>query len=175
MPITALTLQIQAIRVPREPVPPQRSLIGRPEPCQTPTRDLSQPQVAESSAYSWRMVMRARAYSYVIGAISAAVGEEECPIPGSRRGIFRSRQIADSVRLSAIERAVITKHRSASSGPLLEDQMRVGMCTANCRRRLRLLRCLSVGESAAYRSARVAGAGRQMFLTPIGRQAILTA
>ena len=118
---------------------------------------------AESSAYSWRMVMRARAYSYLIGAI----------YPASKD--IASWQIADSVRLSAIERAVITKHRSASSGPLLEDQMRVGMCTANCRRRLRLLRCLSVGESAAYRSASVAGAGRQMFLTPIGRQAILTA
>ena len=65
------------------------------------SRDASQTTGhAESSAYSWRMVMRARAYSYVIGAISAAVGEEECPIPGSRRGIFRSRQIAESASLS---------------------------------------------------------------------------
>jgi hypothetical protein len=33
-------LLIQAIRVPREPVPPQRSLICRPEPRQTPTQRL---------------------------------------------------------------------------------------------------------------------------------------
>jgi hypothetical protein len=36
----------------------------------------------------------------------------------------RSAPNADSVRLAAIERAVITEHRSADSGLLLEHQMR---------------------------------------------------
>jgi hypothetical protein len=65
------------------------------------------------------MVMRVRACSYVIGAINAAVGKEECPIPWfAPPDIFRSRQIAELVRLSVAEGEVAAERRSASSGGL---------------------------------------------------------